>query len=99
MTKVIFYGNLNRYLVLMRLERVLVKRDTLTSLQPSGAKNLAKMAKTTILRLRWMSVQTIFYSSNTCVCGGLNLPSIADSKEIHSQDVWRRRIRRNFSSN
>ena len=90
MTKAIYHGNLNRYPVLMRLERELVKRGTLISLQSSGAKNLAKMAKMAIIRIRWMSVQIILYSSNTWVCGRLNLPSIVDSKKIYSQDVWRR---------
>ena len=81
MTKAIFHGNLNRYPVLMRLERVLGKRGTLTSLQLSGVKNLLKTAKTAILRIRWMFVQIILYFSNTCVCGRLNLSSIADSKK------------------
>jgi hypothetical protein len=55
---------------------------TLTSLQLSGAKNLAKMAKIAILHIRWMSVQIILYSSNTCVCGRLNIPFIADPKKF-----------------
>ena len=54
---------------------------TLTSLQPSGAKNLAKLAKTAIRHIRWMSVQIILYSSNTCVCGRLKVSSISDSKK------------------
>lgn len=91
MAKATFHGILNRCLVLMRLERVLGKRGTPTSLQRSGAKNLAKMAKTARLPIFWMSVQIILYSSNTCVCGRLNLLSIIDLK-THSQDIWRRWI-------
>ena len=73
--------------------KVLTKKGTLTDLQPSGAKNLAKMAKMSIIRIRWKSVQIILYSSNTCVCGVyLYLPSIVDSKKTHSQDVCRTRV-------